>query len=93
MISLMKVSSEIFTLVIIFISAHACFMLMLFYYIRKRFVRAYGRIFEIETRLNKFLNTYYYGDIEEALQDIVGQKNKKKVDRDGNIVYIKYRDE
>ena len=89
----MKVSSEIFTLVIIFISAHACFMLMLFYYIRKRFVRAYGRIFEIETRLNKFLNTYYYGDIEEALQDIVGQKNKKKVDRDGNIVYIKYRDE
>lgn len=89
----MEVTSEIFTLVIIFISAHACFMLMLFYYIRKRFVRAYGRIFEIETRLNKFLNTHYYGDIEEALQDIDGQENKIKVDRDDNIVYIKYRDE
>ena len=93
MISLMKVSSEIFILAVIFISAHACFMLMLFYYIRKRFVRAYGRIFEIETRLNKFLNTYYYGDIKEALRDIDGQENKIKVDRDGNVVYIKYKDE
>ena len=89
----MKVSSEIFILAVIFISAHACFMLMLFYYIRKRFVRAYGRIFEIETRLNKFLNTCYYGDIEEALQDIDGQENKIKVDRGGNVVYIKYKDE
>jgi hypothetical protein len=68
-------------------------MLMLFYYIRKRFVRAYGRIFEIETRLNKFLNTYYYGDIEEALRDIDGQENEIKVDRNGNVVYIKYKDE
>ncbi len=89
----MKMSLEILTLAIIFISAHACFMLMLFYYIRKRFVRAYGRIFEIETRLNKFLNTYYYGDIEEALRDIDGQENEIKVDRSGNVVYIKYKDE
>jgi len=84
---------EAVILIIIFISAHACFMLMLFYYIRKRFVRAYGRIFEIETRLNKFLNTYYYGDIEEALRDIDGQENEIKVDRSGNVVYIKYKDE
>jgi len=84
---------EAVILIIIFISAHACFMLMLFYYIRKRFVRAYGRIFEIETRLNKFLNTYYYGDIEEALRDIDGQENEIKVDRNGNVVYIKYKDE
>ncbi len=84
---------EAVTLIIIFISAHACFMLILFYYIRKRLVGVYGRIFEIETRLNKFLNTHYYGDIEEALQDIDGQENKIKVDRDDNIVYIKYRDE
>ena len=84
---------EAVILIIIFISAHACFMLMLFYYIRKHFVRAYGRIFEIETRLNKFLNTYYYGDIEEALRDIDGQENEIKVDRNGNVVYIKYKDE
>ena len=93
MVSSMKMSLEILTLAIIFISAHICFMLMLFYYIRKRFVRAYGRIFEIETRLNKFLNTYYYGDIEEALQDIDELENKIKVDRGGNVVYIKYKDE
>jgi len=84
---------EAVTLIIIFISAHACFMLILFYYIRKRLVGVYGRIFEIETRLNKSLNTHYYGDIEEVLREIDEQENEIKVDRDGNIVYIKYRDE
>ena len=84
---------EAVILIIIFISAHACFMLMLFYYIRKRLVGVYGRIFEIETRLNKFLNTSYYDDIEEALREIGEQENKIKVDRDGNVVYIKYSDE
>jgi hypothetical protein len=83
---------ETTTLIVIFMSAHVCFMFVLLYYVRKRFVRAYGRIFEIETKLNGFLNTYYYGDIEEALREIDEQENKTKVDRDGNILYIKYRD-
>jgi len=83
---------EAIILIIIFISAHACFMLMLFYYIRKRFVRAYGRIFEIEAKLNGFLNTYYYGDIKEALTDIDKQEAKIKVDREGNVVYIRHSD-
>jgi len=83
---------ETTTLIVIFMSAHVCFIFVLLYYVRKRFVRAYGRIFEIETKLNGFLNTYYYGDIEEALREIDEQENKTKVDRDGNILYIKYRD-
>ena len=83
---------ETTTLIVIFMSAHVCFRFVLLYYVRKRFVSAYGRIFESETKLNGFLNTYYYGDIEEALREIDEQENKTKVDRDGNILYIKYRD-
>ena len=83
---------ETTTLIVIFMSAHVCFMFVLLYYVRKRFVRAYGRIFEIETKLNGFLNTYYYGDIKEALRDIDKQEAKIKVDREGNVVYIRHSD-
>ena len=91
----MKVTLEALVLIIVFISAHACFMLAMLYYVRKRFVQVYGRIFDIEARLNYHAVAMAENElipIPWELDELEEIQEKIKVDKEENVVYINYKD-
>ena len=86
---------EALVLIIVFISAHTCFMFALLYYVRKHFVQVYGRIFDIETRLNYHAVALAENEIIPTpweLDELEEIQEKIKVDKEENVVYINYKD-
>ena len=86
----------VFTLSVIFILVHLVFITVSLIYIRKRFVKVYGRIFDLETRLNYHAVALAENELVpmpweiDELEDI---QKKVKLDKEDNVVYIKQRKE
>tara|TARA_Y100000310_G_scaffold110993_1_gene109404 strand:+ start:819 stop:1109 length:291 start_codon:yes stop_codon:yes gene_type:complete len=86
----------VFTLSVIFILVHLIFITVFLIYIRKRFVKVYGRIFDLETRLNYHAVALAENELVpmpweiDELEDI---QKKIKLDKEDNVVYIRDRKE
>lgn len=86
----------VFMLSVIFILVHLIFITVSLIYIRKRFVKVYGRIFDLETRLNYHAVALAENELVpmpweiDELEEIQKQVN---LDKEDNVVYIRDRKE
>ena len=79
-----------------FVSLHLIFMAVFLFYLRKRFVAVYSRVFYLEERLNYHAVAMAENDILPMpweLEELEALQEKIKVDKKDNIVYIKPRPE
>jgi len=86
----------VIVLSVIFILVHLIFITVFLTYIKKRFAQLYGRIFDLETRLNYHAVALAENELVpmpweiDELEDIQKQVT---LDKEDNVVYIKQRKE